>query len=117
MVISSEAIQSFPASAFRKTPHINERHIIGLRGSLRLGARSAAVGAAERAHFHLLERAAESVAAVVLGRQRAVGLRQTFGEGAFPLASGGRWTEQSGAQPGGTGAAGGRHRSGGQQAP
>src|SRR5579871_5715808 len=63
-----------------------DRHAQRFRGSLRLGARSVAVGAAEWAHFHLLERAAESAEAAVLGWQRAVGLRQTFGEGAVPLA-------------------------------
>jgi len=60
-------------------------------------------------------RAAESAEAVVLGWQRTLGLRQTFGEGALPLASGGSRRAQSGAQPGGMGAAGGRHRFGEQQ--
>src|SRR6266542_4945999 len=95
----------------------SHRHAQGFRGSLRLGARSVAVGAAERAHFPLLERAAKSVEAAVLGWPRAVGLRQTFGEGALSLASGGSRTEQGGAPPGGTGAADGRHRFGGQPTP
>ena len=42
--------------------------------------------AAERTHFHLLERTPESSETAVLGWQRAVGLRQTLGEGALPLA-------------------------------
>src|SRR5262245_65943203 len=115
MVISSEAIQSFPASAFRKTPHINERHIMallccgtkahGFRRTLRSGARSVAVGAAERPPFPVFQRATEPAEVVVLGWQRTVGLRQAFREGPFPVAASGSRRKQSGAQPGGVGAA------------
>ena len=41
---------------------------------------------AERAHFPVRQRAAQSSEAAVLGRQRAVGMRQAPGEGTFPVA-------------------------------
>src|ERR1700686_4222534 len=52
------------------------RHAQGLRRTLRTGARPVAGGAAERAYLRVLQCAAKSSEAVVLGWQRTMGLRQ-----------------------------------------
>ena len=53
---------------------------------------------------------------IYLGRQRAMGMRQAAGEGAFSLAGGREWANQGGAQSRRNGAAAGRHRLGGKPA-
>src|SRR5438309_2179842 len=58
-----------------------------------------------------LQRATQPAEVTVLGWQWPLGLREAIGEGALPLAAGGRRASESPAQPGRAGIAVGRHRS------
>src|SRR5512135_984002 len=67
-----------------------DRHAQGLRGPVRSGAGPAAERAAQRPCVRLRQCATQSAEAAVLGRQRAMGLREAVREGPLSLAGGGR---------------------------
>src|SRR3954454_22573339 len=79
--------------------------------TIRLGAPPVVRGTSEWACFRVFECTAESAEVAVLGWKRAVGVRETIGEGALPVAGGCERAGKGGIQPGRVGVAGGRDRS------